>query len=316
MNSIDPNSPGNLDSIGATGVANGGSAPVPPSSVSVPSSSAGAKRSFGYLPRDSFMHRMGGSTKLIMVLLMSIAVMLGFDTRLLVVMLVVSVVLWRLSKIALRDLTAVLLIVLALMVLNNLFIFLFAPGYGTELYGTNHVLLNLPLGYSVTAEQLFYQLNVTLKYFAVIPIALIFLTTTEPSQFAAALNRVGIPYRIAYSVSLALRYIPDVQRDFQNISRAQQARGVDTSKDVPFPTRLKNTASILFPLLLTSLDRIEVVSTAMDLRGFGRGKKRTWYRTETFGWRDALGITIASLLLVAAIVLLWVNSGRFYNPFM
>ncbi|MBV7362951.1 energy-coupling factor transporter transmembrane protein EcfT [Actinomycetaceae bacterium TAE3-ERU4] len=262
------------------------------------------------------MHRLGGSTKLLMVLCMSLAVMMGFDTRLLVVMLIVSVIFWKLSKISLRDLATVLLIVLGLMLLNNLFIFLFAPNYGTELYGTRHELVHLPAGYSITAEQLFYQLNVTLKYFAVIPIALLFLTTTEPSQFAAALNRVGVPYKVSYSVSLALRYIPDVQRDFQNISKAQQARGVDTSKDVSFFTRLKNTSHILFPLLLTSLDRIEVISTAMDLRGFGQGKKRTWYRTDEFTWRDVLALSISVLLLLGSIILLWVNGGRFYNPFM
>lgn len=270
---------------------------------------------FGYLPRNSFLHRLGGSTKLVMTMLASLAVMLTYDTRLIAAMMVISLVLWKISKVTIRDLWLVLVIILVFMTLNNIFIFLFAPGYGTELYGTKHVLLNLPLGYYLTSEQLFYQINVTLKYFAVIPIAIIFLTTTDPSQFAGALAKVGVPYRIAYSVSLALRYIPDIQRDFRNISRAQQARGIDTSKQVGFFTRVKNTVSILLPLLLTSLDRIEVVSTAMELRGFGQGKKRTWYRTDTFKLPDILCIVGAFLVLVVAVWILFVNGGRFYNPF-
>ena len=38
--------------------------------------------------------------------------------------------------------------------------------------------------------------------------------TTHPSQFASSLNQIGVPYKIAYSVSLTLRYIPDLQEEF------------------------------------------------------------------------------------------------------
>ena len=42
-----------------------------------------------------------------------------------------------------------------------------------------------------------------------------FIVTTNPSEFAASMNRVGICYNICYSVALALRYIPDVQDEIQ-----------------------------------------------------------------------------------------------------
>ena len=54
--------------------------------------------------------------------------------------------------------------------------------------------------------------------------------TTHPSQFAASLNQIGIPYKFAYSVSLTLRYIPDVQEEFFTIRKAQEARGLDLSQ--------------------------------------------------------------------------------------
>ena len=53
--------------------------------------------------------------------------------------------------------------------------------------------------------------------------------TTHPSQFAASLNQIGVPYKFAYSVSLTLRYIPDVQEEFFTIRKAQEARGLDLS---------------------------------------------------------------------------------------
>ncbi|MDO5721388.1 MAG: energy-coupling factor transporter transmembrane component T [Actinomycetaceae bacterium] len=270
----------------------------------------------GFIERDSFMHSLTGTTKLVMMLVASVAVMLGFDTRFLALMLAVSVALWVSSKIALRDLSVILWIVLIMMVLNNLMIFLFAPGYGEEIYGTSHILWSGWGRWHVSAEQLFYQLNVTLKYFAVIPIALLFIVTTSPSEFASSLHRVGVPYKVAYSVSLALRYIPDVQREFRDISHAQQARGIDTSREVPFSQRLRSTAAILIPLLLSSLARIETVATAMELRGFGTGKSRSWYVYRPLQTRDWVALAGSGLVLALAVVLLWVNGSRFYNPFI
>ena len=52
---------------------------------------------------------------------------------------------------------------------------------------------------------------------------LLFVSTTNPSEFAASLNKLGIKYSVAYSVALALRYIPDVQKEYREISQAQQA---------------------------------------------------------------------------------------------
>ena len=53
-------------------------------------------------------------------------------------------------------------------------------------------------------------------------------------------------------MAIALRYIPDIQRDYHSISQAQQARGVELGKSEPFFARLKNSVSILMPLILTS----------------------------------------------------------------
>lgn len=270
----------------------------------------------GFIERESFMHSLTGTTKLVMMLVASLAVMLGFDTRFLVLMLVVSVGLWVSSKISVRNLSIILWVVLIMMVLNNLMIFLFAPGYGEEIYGTSHILWSGWGRWHVSAEQLFYQLNVTLKYFAVIPIALLFIVTTSPSEFASSLNRVGVPYKIAYSVSLALRYIPDVQREFRDISHAQQARGIDTSREVPFSQRLRSTAAILIPLLLSSLTRIETVATAMELRGFGTGQRRSWYVSRPLRGRDWVALAGSALVLAVAVALLWWNGSRFYNPFV
>ena len=148
------------------------------------------------------------------------------------------------------------------------------------------------------------------------PIALLFIACTDPSEFAASLSRIGVSYRTGYAVSLALRYTPDVQREYRNISQAQQARGIDLSGKDKLFTRLKNSVAILLPLIMSSLNRIETVSNAMELRGFGKEKKRTWYAQRRMRRGDWLTIAFAAAILAVGMTVTFWDGSRYYNPFL
>lgn len=270
---------------------------------------------FNYIDRSSPIHRLSGASKLMCLLLWSVAAMTSFYTPLLVVLTVLALILFRMAKLRVKDVSFTLSIMLVYIALNNILIFLFSPAHGVELYGSRTVLIPLPGRYSITAEQLFYHLNVILKNACTIPPVILFVCTTNPSEFAASLNRIGVSYRISYSVALALRYIPDIQREYHDISLAQQARGVEMSKKANLIHRLKAASTILIPLVLSSMERIETISNAMELRGFGKGKKRTWYASRPFTPADYGSMIFCGLLLIASLALTAINGGRFFNPF-
>lgn len=269
-----------------------------------------------YLKRDSLVHELTGTTKLIFFIAWSVATMVTYDTRVLAVLLILSVVIFKVSKVRLYDIRFVLGLAVVFVLLNNLFVYLFAPEYGVELYESRTVLFTIAGPYTITLQQLFYHLNMTMKVACVVPVALLFIACTDPSEFAASLASIGVSYRIGYSVSLALRYIPDVQREYHNISQAQQARGIDLSgKDKVF-TRMKNSVAILLPLVLSSLNRIETVSNAMELRGFGKDKKRTWYSQRRMKRNDWLVIALAVTVFVVDMTVTFWDGSRYYNPFL
>ena len=270
---------------------------------------------FNYIDRPSPIHRLSGASKLVCLLLWSVAAMTSFYTPLLVVLTVLALILFRMAKLRVKDVSFTLSIMLVYIALNNILIFLFSPAHGVELYGSRTVLIPLPGRYSITAEQLFYHLNVILKNACTIPPVILFVCTTNPSEFAASLNRIGVSYRISYAVALALRYIPDIQREYRDISLAQQARGVEMSKKANLIHRLKAASTILIPLVLSSMERIETISNAMELRGFGKGKKRTWYASRPFTPADYGSMIFCALLLIASLSLTAINGGRFFNPF-
>ena len=273
-----------------------------------------AKTVLNYLPRESVVHKLTGTTKLAFFLLFTFASMITYNTWVLLGLLAVSLFAFKLSRIHFREVRFMMIFMLVFLLLNNLFIFLFDPNQGTHLYGTHHVLCHLFWRYDLTAEQLFYMVNISLKYFVALPVAILFISATDPSEFAASLNSIGISYKVGYSVSIALRYIPDIQRDYHSISQAQQARGVELGKNERFFSRLKNSVNILLPLILTSLNRIDTISNAMELRGFGKNKKRTWYTQRPFARRDFLTLALGVLLLLFSLTVT-IKCGRFYNPF-
>ena len=269
-----------------------------------------------YLPRKSFVHELTGATKLAFFLLFTFASMVTYDTRVLIGLMAVSFAAFRASHIKLREVRFMLVFMLIFLLLNNVFIYLFSPEQGVQIYGTRHVVATLFWRYAITWEQLFYLLNISLKYFVALPVATLFISATNPSEFAASLNRIGVSYRVGYSVALALRYIPDIQRDYQNIRQAQQARGVELGKREKLLARLRNSVNILLPLILSSLARIDTISNAMELRGFGKNKKRTWYVQRPFARNDYLVLGLGVLLLVLSLVITFWDGNRFYNPFV
>ena len=270
---------------------------------------------FNYIDRPSPIHRLTGACKLVCLITWSLAAMTSFYTPLLVALTVGSFVLFRMARLKVKDISFMVGLMLVYIVMNNVLIFLFSPDHGTSIYGTETVLFKLFGPYVVTAEQLFYHLNVILKNACTIPIVLLFVCTTNPSEFAASLSRIGVSYKISYAVALALRYIPDIQREYRDISQAQQARGTEMSKKASLVNRLKAASAILIPLILSSMERIETISNAMELRGFGKGPKRTWYSGRKFSKMDIVSIAACVLLLVLSLLITFLNGSRYFNPF-
>ncbi len=276
-----------------------------------------AKTVLNYIPRKSFVHDLTGTTKLAFFLLFTFSGMLTYDTRVLAGLTAFSLFAFSLSRIAVREVKEILVFMLVFLLLNNFFIFLFNPDQGTAIYSTRHVWITLFSRYERTHEQLFYMFNVTLKYVAALPIAILFVSATDPSELAASLNGIGVSCKVSYAVAIALRYIPDIQRDYHAISLAQQARGVELGKKEKLLSRLKNSVGILLPLVLSSINRIEIISNAMQLRGFGKnGRRRTWYARRPMRKNDFLTLGVGAAILVASIVITFRDGNRFYNPFL
>ncbi len=271
---------------------------------------------FSYAQLDTFIHRLSGLTKLLSFLFLSFAVMLTYDYRIMLLTLVISIVAFRIAKIQLKQIKVVLYYVLFFLVMNLVLTYVLAPNYGTEIYGSQTILFKINDYFIFTKETLYYLALKTLKYFCMVPLGLIFIFTTNPSEFASALNHIGIPYKVCTTLSLTLRYFPDIIRDYNNISLAQQARGIELSKKQKFTKRVAMTVKMVIPLIFSTLDRVEVISNAMSLRGYGKEKKRSWYSYRKLEISDYLIVILSVAVLALSLFMrFFVTKTMFYYPF-
>ena len=272
---------------------------------------------FSYNSVNTPIHRLSGLTKLICFLLLTFAVMFSYDIRVILAVMIFAIFVLRLSQIRYSQIRLMIIYVLIFVLTNAVISFFFSPEEGVKIYGTRHNIANLYGEYKLTWEQIFYQVTKFFKYISVIPFGIIFLLTTNPSEFASSLNGIGVNYKAAFAVALTLRYFPDVQRDYHDISQAQQARGLELSSKAKFTDRFKNSLLIVIPLIFSSLDSIELISNAMDLRGFAKSKTRTWYTSKKLTGADYTSLAISATIFIATIcVSVFINHGRFYNPFI
>lgn len=88
---------------------------------------------FNYIDRVSPIHRLTGAAKLACMLCWVLAAMITFDTRYLILLTVCALVLFRVSKIKVREVKVILIFSLVFLFLNNLLIYLFSPEHGVSL---------------------------------------------------------------------------------------------------------------------------------------------------------------------------------------
>lgn len=259
-----------------------------------------------YIEGDSFFHCLNPVVKLLMFISWLIIVFMFLDLRVSSGLLVVGFIMLKFAALPYRAIRNLFIAAGVFNLINAVFILILVPDYGVTLTGNSHIAISL-LGFKIYTATLLYILTISLKYLSLLPLTIIFIFTTNPGQFAASLNRVGVPYKLAYTVNIIFRYFPDIQQEFKTIANAQAMRGLSFGRDEASRIkRIKNLFAITIPLINSALARIDKVSNAMELRRFGQNKTRSWYNQRKMHDIDWL-VLVITLIVLGGFVLLRIN---------
>ncbi len=137
---------------------------------------------------------------------------------------------------------------------------------------------------------------------ALIAIASLVLTTS-PWELLQGLSKLNINYTYLYPFIIAYRFIPIIFNEMKNIYDAQRSRGLELEKG-NILHRARKLIPIIIPTIVCALLRARDLAEAMESKGFGYSKKRTFYKPIRFSLRDLIFISASLIFLIVVIILI------------
>jgi energy-coupling factor transport system permease protein len=277
------------------------------------------RAAFPYLGRGSWLARRDPRVLILGAILIVVGATQLRDARHLALTLVFALGYYASAGIPLRSVRLQWIYLLVVISLFAVFNTLITGGRtGTFSEAETHVLVTIPpFGAEITAEGISLMASQILRFCCIAAVGFPVAYAIAPGDLGVALRRLGLGDRIAVMVDLTVRFIPTLAAEFAETIDAQRVRGYDPTARRGGPiTRLRRMAPIFVPVTVGSLAGAEDTIDAMDLRGFGIGR-RTWYRQLRFERRDWL-VTAAFVAFAAIATLLNLtgNSQHYLLPFL
>lgn len=245
-----------------------------------------------YIAADSPVHGLDPRVKIGSVILLSVMILRGSTPSLSVISLSLSAII-LLSNLSFgRVIRAMrpILFFLALLFCAHL---LFTPGRALPPFPLWRI--------TVTEEGLFKGLLVSWQFALLLLNGSMLAMTTPPSELVCGIERILRPLRIfrisshdiALMISVALRFVPTILAEVERMKEAQMARGACFGGGTLLQRARANLA-LLVPLVIRTLHRADNLVTAMESRGYERGR-RTYLRELRLRSQDYAAIALMAI---------------------
>lgn len=158
-----------------------------------------------------------------------------------------------------------------------------------------------PIRISQTAP--WFALGMALKLDGFLGAGILFLSVTRVEEFAYALTRLGLPYRVGFTMTMAFRLVPVFVDAAATVVQAQRCRGLDFEQGGLW-ARARRYVPVIVPVFMGALRRADQMAMTLDARGFQARTPRT--ALDPYRIR-ALDVAVAGALIavMAAYLALW-----------
>ena len=159
----------------------------------------------------------------------------------------------------------------------------------------------------IVIDTLFISFNLgvamSIRLLGLISAFSLFFLTVHPDDLSQALIQMRVPFSFAFALSLAIRFVPTLGREAQNVREAQMVRGLELQKG-NIIRKVKNFIPLIIPLIILSIQRAMAVAESLESRGFGAVKKRTYLYPLKMKIKDYIFIAFLTSLLIFIIIVL------------
>lgn len=132
---------------------------------------------------------------------------------------------------------------------------------------------------------------------------------THPMDITVAAVKQGVPFRYAYMIGFALRFLPLFIDEFAKIRQAQASRGLDEDRYGPL-TKIISLPALLFPLIMDAMRRSADIALALEMRGLSTASKYGRTNLKDVEFKTVDHLVFHSVLLATLGLLLASFMGR------
>ncbi len=250
-----------------------------------------------FFPGKSFVHKLDARAKIILTIVFLIFSFISKNFFSLIVICVVGVTSYGLSRISprviLKSLKPLIPIILLTTVLQ-----LYYVKDGSVLLSWKFI--------EITDKGVFTAIFIAVRIIMLLVISSLLTYTTPPTDLTDAIERLLSPLKVfkidihtfAMMMTIALRFIPTLIDEIDRIMSAQKARGADFESG-NLIKRVKALFPIFIPLFISAFKRAIELADAMSCRCYTGGEGRTRLRQMKISYRDV----IAAVVVISACVL-------------
>lgn len=151
-------------------------------------------------------------------------------------------------------------------------------------------------GIYIYREGLFYGAIQSMRLFSAALLSMIIVTTTYPSDLILGLNKLGVPEKVGFMLTMSIRFLPLLMEGAKRIITAQKLRGLQLKG---LRGGIKGFRYLIVPLTIDCLRKARRIALAAEVRGFTG--QRTEIKELRFTSLDRAAFAVMSLSLVLAI---------------
>ncbi len=125
-----------------------------------------------------------------------------------------------------------------------------------------------------------FALLITLRFVLVVSAFTLFFATTSPEEFRLAMEKLGMPYSYAFSLSLAFLSVSIMYDEFLNILEAQKSRGawIELKGIRRISEQANSLVALGVPAVVLTVKRAWTFTEAAYTRGFDSPHRHPYRR--------------------------------------
>jgi len=244
-----------------------------------------------YIDNDSVIHRCDALSKLLWVAIVVVATFL-FQTSLsrAVMFITLLFVAIFVARIPLRTIFRVSPLIFGVAFLLGLFHFFVTKGFTPLITIGQITIMKEPVEDGLA---FFFRLAI------MVMASFMLIWTTDIQELMTGLVHLHMPYRYAFAIFMALRFIPMIQQEVEAVKAAHTIRGRAVKSQ--FRHRFRLWQRYMFTVIVNGLRKAEGTAMAIESRAFGAYPKRTYVKP--FHWTVS-GFSLVGIFTALAVFLL------------